>query len=152
MTAEQDEIKPPTGKNPRSLKILGLLCFVFLLYLVWAADSGHLPNYAACLYNFRYGDKVGHFVLYGGVAFFLCLAFPRTFKLWRLQIPLIALFFLLFALGEEWSQTLFFRRTPDFVDATCSALGIILGTGIASRINSACKSRPLPKHPDMNEE
>jgi glycopeptide antibiotics resistance protein len=152
MTAEQDEIKLPPSKNARNLKILGLLCFAFLLYLVWAADSGHLPNCVSFLYDFRYGDKVGHFVLYGGVAFFLCLAFRRTLKVWRLEIPLVALFFLLFALGEEWSQTLFFRRKPDIVDAICSALGIILGTGIASRINSAGKSKNLPKQPDMNEE
>jgi len=99
---------------------------------MWAADSGNLPDYAGFLYDFRYGDKVGHFVLYGGIAFFLCLSFPRAFKVWRFHIPYIALFFLFFALGEEWSQTLFPRRNPELLDATCSALGIILGSWIAT--------------------
>jgi VanZ family protein len=138
MTPQEDDKKTSSSTPTKTIKILGAIYFFFLLYLMWAADSGNLPEYASFLYDFRYGDKVGHFVLYGGVAFVLCLAFPKSFQVWRFKIPFIALFFLLFALGEEWSQTLFPRRTPDWLDGACSAVGIILGSSIASFI----KKRP----------
>ena len=138
MNVEQEEVKSPKKSNARNVKFFALRCLFFLIYLSWAADSGNLPDYAGFLYDFRYGDKAGHFVLYGGVAFFLSLAFPRTFTVWRFHIPYVAIFFLLFALGEEWSQNLFPRRTPDFLDAACSALGIILGSWAAGHV----KKRP----------
>lgn len=133
MSSEQEDVKSPTNHNTRNIKIFAVLCFFFLLYLTWAADSGNLPTTAGFLYDFRYGDKVGHFLIYGVVAFFLCLAFPCTFKVWRFHIPYVAVFFLLFALGEEWSQTLFPRRTPDIHDGICSTLGICIGTWAATR-------------------
>ena len=133
MNSEQEEIKSPTKSTARNIKLLAVLSLLFILYLIWAADSGNLPDYAGFLYDFRYGDKVGHFVLYGGVALFLCLAFPKSFQLWRFKIPYVALVFLLFALGEEWSQTLFPRRKPDIIDAVCSAAGIIICSWMAQR-------------------
>jgi polysaccharide biosynthesis protein VpsQ len=133
MITDPHETPPPVNARRRLLKIFALVVLAFLVFLMWAADSGNLPNYAGFLYDFRYGDKVGHFVLYGIVAFFLSIAFPRTFKVWRFQIPYVALFFLLFALGEEWSQMLFPRRSPDIIDGVCTALGILVGTWIARR-------------------
>jgi len=138
MNIEQQEAPSPKKGNVRNIKFFALLCLLFLVYLMWGADSGNLPDYARVLYDFRYGDKVGHFVLYGGVALFLSLAFPRAFKVLFFRIPYVTVFFLLFALGEEWSQTLFPRRNPDFLDAACSALDIILGSWAAGQI----KKRP----------
>jgi len=133
MITDRHETPQPVNPHARLLKLFALVVLGFLVYLMWAADSGNLPNYAGFLYDFRYGDKVGHFVLYGIVAFCLSIAFPRTFKVWRFQIPYVALFFLLFALGEEWSQMLFPRRTPDILDGACTAAGIIVGSWIARR-------------------
>lgn len=115
------------------IKIVAFLCFAFLLYLMWAANSGHLPGFVASIYHFPNGDKIGHFGLYGMVAFFLSLAFPLSWQAGRFLIPVFMLIFLVFAIGEEWSQSLFPRRTADPIDALCSCVGIVLGTWIASR-------------------
>jgi len=116
------------------LKIASFIGFLFLLYLMWAADSGNLPSMAAAFYNFPNGDKIGHFGLYGIIAFFLSLAFPRTWQVGKFHISIIMVIFLVFAIGEEWSQSLFPRRTADPIDGLCSCLGILAGTWVASRV------------------
>ncbi len=98
---------------------------------MWAANSGHLPSLVASIYNIPNGDKIGHFGLYGLIALFLALAFPRKWQVGRLHIPIIMLIFLVFAIGEEWSQSLFPRRTADPIDALCSCVGILTGTWAA---------------------
>jgi VanZ family protein len=113
------------------IKVLALLGFLSLLYLIWAANSGCLPAMATAIYEFPNGDKISHFVLYGLIAFLLTLAFPRTWQARRFRIPIITLFFLLFAIVEEWSQSLFPLRTADVIDGICSCLGILVGTWTA---------------------
>jgi VanZ family protein len=116
------------------LKTASFLGFLFLLYLLWAANSGNLPSAARALYDFPYGDKIAHFALYGLIACFLALSFPRTWQIGKVQIPISMVLFLVFAIGEEWSQSLFPRRTPDPIDALCSCLGILTGTWVAYRL------------------
>lgn len=113
------------------MKLLALLGFSFLVYLMWAADSGHLPDLAISIYDIPNGDKAGHFILYGLLALILTLAFPKTWQAGRIPIPVFMVFFLVFAVGEEWSQSLFPRRTADVVDGVCSCLGILAGTWAA---------------------
>lgn len=115
------------------IKIVACLVFAFLLYILWAADSGHFPGLVASLYAFPYGDKVGHFGLYGLIALFLALAFPRVCHGKRFRIPIIIVAFLIFSVAEEWSQSFFYRRTPDLIDAVCSCTGILFGTWVAYR-------------------
>lgn len=121
------------------LKTASFICFLFLLYLMWAADSGHLPATAIAVYDFPHGDKIGHFGLYGFIACLLSLAFPRTWQVGRFHVPIIMVVFLVFAIGEEWSQSLFPRRTADPIDALCSCLGILTGTWVAYRIRKSGK-------------
>lgn len=125
------------------IKLVAFLSFSFLIYLMWAANSGHLPGFVASIYEFPNGDKIGHFGLYGLIAGFLSLSFPRTWQVGRLRIPLIMVIFLAFAIGEEWSQSLFPRRTADPVDALFSCLGILIGTWAASRVRKPKKGQPV---------
>lgn len=119
------------------VKLVAFLGFSFLLYLMWAADTGHLPSFATSIYHFPNGDKVGHFGLYGMVAFFLALAFPRVCHVKRLRIPLVIVAFMLFSVAEEWSQALFYRRNADPIDALCSCAGILIGTWGAYRVRKS---------------
>jgi VanZ family protein len=121
------------------LKTASFLGFLFLLYLMWAADSGNLPSVAIAFYDFPYGDKIGHFGLYGLIACFLSLAFPQTRQVGKLHISIIMVIFLVFAIGEEWSQSLFPRRTADPIDGLCSCLGILAGTWVAYRVRKPKK-------------
>ena len=115
------------------IKILALLFLLFILLVIVAADRGILPAPIHALYNFPNGDKAGHFLLYGILAFLLASAFPRAVHVGRLPIPLVMLAVLVFAAAEEYSQRFFSTRTSDIVDLTFSCLGILGGTWLAWR-------------------
>ena len=110
---------------------------------MWAADTGHLPSFASAIYHFPNGDKAGHFGLYGMIAVFLALAFPRVCHVKRLRIPIVIAAFLIFSVAEEWSQSLFFRRNADPIDALCSCAGILAGAWVAYRVRKPKKCQQV---------
>ncbi len=112
--------------------ISALLFLVFILLIILAADTGTMPAFIRAIYNFPGGDKAGHFILYGILAFLLARAFPRQFQVGTLSIPIATLILLIFATLEEFSQSLFSTRSFDLFDLTCSFLGILTGTLLAS--------------------
>lgn len=59
------------------MKILAALFTIFILVIIILADTGSL-GFLAFLYNFPYGDKAGHFILYGILSFLLNLTFLRS--------------------------------------------------------------------------
>lgn len=114
-------------------KILALLFLLFILLVIVSADMGSLSSYLRGIYDFPGGDKIGHLVLYGILAFLLARAFPRPLQLGRIPVPIVILVLLAFAALEEYTQKFFSTRTPDMVDLTCSFLGILTGTWLAFR-------------------
>ena len=104
---------------------------LFVIFIWWRADRGALPAAITFLYNFPYGDKVGHFLLMGALTFFICLPFAlserrRTKK--RTAI-LIAILIIIITL-EEISQHFFSSRSMDVVDLLCSYAGILFFGGM----------------------
>lgn len=114
-------------------RLAALLFLVFILLVILAADTGSIPPLLHAVYDFPYGDKVGHFILYGTLAFLLARAFPRGINLGRLFLPYAILALVVFAAAEEYSQRFFSTRTFDLVDLTFSCLGILTGTWLALR-------------------
>jgi VanZ family protein len=114
-------------------KILALLFLLFILLVIVIADTGTMPPFIHALYEFPNGDKLGHFILYGILAFLLASAFPRPARLGRISAPVVILALLIFAGLEEYSQKFFSTRTSDLVDLTFSFLGILSGTWLAAR-------------------
>jgi polysaccharide biosynthesis protein VpsQ len=79
------------------------------------------------LYDFPNGDKVGHFILFGLLNFFITRAFlsslPSKPRGWvALSVGLILALFIAL---EEWSQKFFSTRTSDIVDLLASYTGIV---------------------------
>jgi len=101
---------------------------LFMLAVVVAADTDTIPNMVRDIYRFPGGDKLGHFVLYGILAYLAVRAFPHRVNVFKWMIPLAALLVILMASLEELSQFWFPIRTPDFFDLSSGILGIILGT------------------------
>jgi len=108
-------------------KVAALLFFLFLLFVIWAADTGHMPSLFRAMYDFPNGDRVGHVLLYGILSFLLSFAFPRAVQLFRVSLPITIFALLLFSAVEECSQSLFSSRTADAIDLVCSCTGILLG-------------------------
>jgi VanZ family protein len=124
-------IRPPDVLM--KIKTLALLFLLFILLVIIAADAGGMPAPIRALYSFPNGDRLGHFILYGILAFLLASAFPRPLRWGRLSVPVVIVALVVFAAAEEYSQRFFATRTSDIVDLTCSCIGILCGTWLASR-------------------
>ena len=112
------------------------LVLLFLLFLFWvivAADTGTIPPFIRNIYRFPGGDWVGHFVLYGILAFLAVRAFPRRVNVFGWMLPLSVLLVILMAALEELSQSWFPLRSADWRDLSFSIIGIITGTWLAGR-------------------
>jgi polysaccharide biosynthesis protein VpsQ len=127
------------------MKILTGLFVLFILLVIFLADPGRLPQPLHAVYDFPNGDKLGHFVLFGLLDFFLTLTFIRslpeeTAKLITLSIGLI----LALVIGlEEFSQKLFAARTFDLIDLLAGYLGLIAGAFVALKLKT--RQSPLQR-------
>jgi asparagine N-glycosylation enzyme membrane subunit Stt3 len=121
-------------------RIAGLVFLLFILLVILAADMGRMPSFVRKLYDFPNGDRVGHVVLYGILAFLLSAAFPGGKWLGRIFLPTAIIVLLGFATLEEGSQSLFSTRTADFIDLACSWVGICGGAWAANRWKPARKA------------
>jgi VanZ family protein len=118
------------------MKYLSVFFLVFIVIVIILADHGGLPSSISALYNFPYGDKVGHFILFGLLDFFLTRAFlssHSTRPRGRVTV-LTGLILALFIFLEEWSQQFFVTRTFDMFDLLASYLGVVIGGWAAWKI------------------
>ena len=118
------------------MKYISVLFFIFIVAIIVMADNGRLPHFITAIYDFPNGDKLGHFILYGLLDFFITLAFlsshlstPRGWA--TLSIGLILA--LLIGL-EEYSQKYYPTRTFDLIDLSASYLGLLVGGWAAYKI------------------
>ncbi len=81
-----------------------------------------------------FGDKIGHFTLFGIMALLLNMAlrFNRV-RVFSRSFHLGSIIVLVFAIGEEFSQLAFSNRTFDFVDMLFDLLGIGILSSIGFR-------------------
>jgi len=120
------------------MKWLAILFTLFILLIIVMADAGILAQYLGFLYLYPYGDKVGHFVLYGILTFLLDLALFRSVaaqsrKLLAVRCGLI----LALLIGiEEFSQQFFSNRTFDLVDLIFSYLGVAFFSWLALKFKN----------------
>ena len=109
------------------MKRLALFFTLFIILIIVLADAGILAHYVGFLYAFPFGDKAGHFILYGILALLTNLALfgshpGQSRKLLAVKCGLMLA--LLIGL-EEFSQQYFAKRTFDLVDLTFSYLGVL---------------------------
>jgi len=107
--------------------ILPLGFFIFILFIIFLADTadhnfafdllGHVPN----------GDKIGHVGLYGMMALLLNYGLKfKSYKFFGFNMQLGAIIVLTFAGLEEISQYWFPSRTCDVVDFVADTVGVVL--------------------------
>ena len=125
-------------------KVSVVLAAVFLLFIVTIiilADQGRLPGFITSLYDFPTGDKVGHFLLMGGLSLLINMALPA--RAYRQHVLAIFLVSVLVAL-EEASQSRFGTRHLDLIDLVASLLGIFILGGLGWWLNGILWRRSRP--------
>ena len=115
-------------------KIAAALFTIFIIWVIFTADVGAFPPIIRYVYYYPGGDKAGHFILYGILAFLLALAFrQRTGWKW-LPLARVTIILLILVALEEYSQSFFPSRTASLLDLIFSFLGIALGDFLAGRV------------------
>ncbi len=119
------------------MRYFAALFLAFIIGLIVLADADLLPDFINAIYDFPNGDKVGHFILYGLLNFFITRAFLSSLPTRRggwvtLSVGLILA---LFVALEEFSQKYFASRTFSLLDLTASLLGIVIGGWVAYKTN-----------------
>lgn len=106
--------------------------FIFILWIIYLANTGSSCFLFGFVRSFPYGDKVGHFCLFGALTFGAIVGSRfRSFSLWRIKIYYAAVFVTIFVIGEELSQAFIPTRRFDLIDLTADALGIFVAIVLA---------------------
>ena len=115
------------------MKWLEILFTLFIILVIVLADAGLLARYVGFVYEVPWGDKAGHFILYGILTLLLDLALFRALpdqSPKQLVVKCGLILALLIGL-EEFSQQYFANRTFDLIDLTFSYLGVLLFSWVA---------------------
>lgn len=118
------------------IKWLAIVFALFIILIIFLADIGALPPFLRFWKDLPYGDKAGHFLLYGILTLLVDLALfrsrpNRSRKLLTVTSGLILA--LLIGL-EEFSQQYFADRTFSLMDLAAGYLGVIFFSWLALRI------------------
>ena len=114
------------------MKYIAFFFTIFILLIVILADRGQLGPINR-IYDFPYGDKVGHFALFGLLNFFVTLTFLRALPSQNPKWVVLSVGLILALLigAEEYSQKFFEARTFDLVDLLAGCVGLIVGGWVA---------------------
>ena len=124
------------------MKWLAILFGLFILTIILLADLGKL-GFLYSLYDFPYGDKVGHFILYGVLTLLIDLTLlpssarksSSTIISSRRRVAVrVGLFLAVAITVEEFSQQYFSNRTFDLIDLGASVLGVLVFSWLAMKL------------------
>ena len=118
------------------MKYIAIIFSIFIVTIVVLADLDKLGPLHR-IYDFPYGDKVGHVVLFGSLNYFITRAFLSSSHVQNRKKPALAvgLVLALIIAAEEWSQQYFSARTFDLLDLSASYLGLVVGGWMAVNQN-----------------
>lgn len=120
------------------MKTLTVLFTVFILAVIILADMGRL-GFLGFVYDFPYGDKAGHFILYGILSFLFNLTTLRSRPSLtsKRAAVFVTLILALLIAAEEFSQKYFASRTFSYSDLMFGYAGVTLGMWLAWRKQQA---------------
>jgi len=111
----------------RILVLIAIGFFAFIGWVIYLANTGQKSV------AIPYGDKLGHFCLFGLLTLFINLAFKfKTLNLAGRPIYLAVLIVSTFVILEELSQFFIESRTLDFVDLIADFTGIAIFSAISA--------------------
>jgi len=124
------------------MKWLAILFSLLIILIIVLADMGSLPQFLQVWNDFPYGDKAGHFILYGILTLLIDLALFRSLPKRSLKwVAITSGLILSLLIGlEEFSQQFFANRTFSLNDLAASYLGVIFFSWLALRIRKNGRS------------
>ncbi|EDN65872.1 conserved hypothetical protein, membrane [Beggiatoa sp. PS] len=113
-------------KNIKNIKRITILYLVLILLIIAFANQGeyiHILRYLVS--SIPYGDKLGHFILMGFLAFFVNLLLNcKKIKVFQVSVLKGSAIVLIIVTFEEISQIFIDNRSYDLLDLTFDYLGI----------------------------
>ena len=101
--------------------------FCFILWVIYLANTGQNSVFFQLIASIPYGDKLGHFCLFGLLTLATNFAFRlKSFKVYSLEIFLGTALVSTFVIIEECSQYFIPNRTFDLIDLSADFIGILL--------------------------
>lgn len=109
--------------------IPAIIIFLLIVTGIYLSNSGQGSVIVGFVKGLPYGDKAGHFFLFGGLAFALNYALQlRCFSLGVITLPLGSSVVLSFAIAEEFTQFYIPSRSFDLLDIYSDVAGVCLFT------------------------
>lgn len=110
-------------------KLISTLSIIFLGFIAWIiylANTAQSSIFFEFVGTIPYGDKLGHFCLFGLLTLGANFAFKlKSYKLLSLNVYVGSMTVFLFVLAEELSQYFIPSRTLDVTDLFSDIVGII---------------------------
>lgn len=127
--SDSDNIKHAQWAHAFTVSIATLF-FCWILWLLYSVNTrAHNVLFDPLInlsHSIEYGDKVGHFLLYGCLSFLANLAFRlKVINLFQIPIFKGTALVLVFVALEETSQFFIPSRTFDLIDMTANLGGIL---------------------------
>ena len=117
----------------RILVLIAIGFFGFIGWVIYLANTGQKSVFFELVAAIPYGDKLGHFCLFGLLTLFINLAFKfKTKNVAGRPIYLAVLIVSTFVILEELSQHFVESRTLDFVDLIADFAGIAAFSAISA--------------------
>ncbi|PKI16019.1 VanZ family protein [Colwellia sp. 12G3] len=119
------------------LKTLIPLCavvfFCFIVWVIYLANTGQSSVFFQFVARIPYGDKLGHFCLFGLLTLATNVAFKfKSFKLYSKELFLGTALVFIFVVIEECSQYFIPNRTFDLMDLSADFIGILFFNAVTS--------------------
>jgi VanZ family protein len=104
-----------------------LLLFAFICWITLQANNGNNNIFFDLVILIPYGDKLGHFMLYGTLSLLAVIAVTDKYLLVnKFRIPIGAIIVLLIAIAEELTQLFLSQRTFDLLDISANIVGVFI--------------------------
>lgn len=116
--------------------IIAFAFFIFILWIIYLANTGGDTIFFDLVKATPYGDKVGHVGLFGLLTLITIIGSKfRGFQYGKITIYYGVMAVVSFVIIEEISQAFIPSRTFDFIDLAADSIGIICAIILANVIS-----------------